>query len=364
MEITGRQDRLEEGWNCGVCHGIGTICEVKGRRWCRNCQGREKLPNHRGTGERRENGGAINEAPEWEPHDHLMGPALQATVQKDNLGHGGGEKRERQRQAEAAERAPKQVSINPQPIIMAGIERGTMQQSTDVRETGELGTGGLGMAEPRGDTGTVVKAGIAAGGTDHSGTGIHLEVTPQSTSGQGNSTPIRAFSQLGMGTPNRNSSVETECSHGTGTWMGEQRIWAANRQMALAAIKGNAGIPFRGKSREEYQNWKAGMEMDLAGLEPTAADWLCLLTIRTTGEARRAVDRAKQVGYTDPRETVQCIWDEFEEDFGLQPSAASSVLKQLQEYEEVSEKNREGLREFKAICRQAVRLASTEEGRR
>ena len=127
-------------------------------------------------------------------------------------------------------------------------------------------------------------------------------------------------------------------------------------------INGSPGTTFNGENKGEYHSWRASLEAELTGLEPMGADWLHLLSIRTTGAAKKLVKKALELGLGEPEETVEFIWYEFDEKFEVHPSAASVLLVRLQEFGEVSEKNRERLEEFKTICKQAVFLASKTGG--
>ena len=73
---------------------------------------------------------------------------------------------------------------------------------------------------------------------------------------------------------------------GTGEPQGDRGPWAANRQLALTGIKGNRlGVKFDGKDAAPYHSWKAALELEVTGLDLTSAEWLELVTLRTTGDA-------------------------------------------------------------------------------
>ena len=59
------------------------------------------------------------------------------------------------------------------------------------------------------------------------------------------------------------------------TLFGEQRIWAANRQLALAGIKGNfKALRFDGKEASSYLGWKNALKLEVTGLDITPGEWL------------------------------------------------------------------------------------------
>ena len=76
----------------------------------------------------------------------------------------------------------------------------------------------------------------------------------RSDSGKAVEDLVTGYKQVGLGTPTRHPSAGTECSHGMGTWMGEQRMWAANRQLALVGIKGSVRTMFSGENKGEYHS--------------------------------------------------------------------------------------------------------------
>ena len=79
-------------------------------------------------------------------------------------------------------------------------------------------------------------------------------------------------------------------------------MWAVNRQLALAGIKGNArAIKFKGKDASNFYGWKNALVTEVSGLGLTVEEWLELLCIRTSGTALRLFRRAMEMGIENPR---------------------------------------------------------------
>ena len=72
--------------------------------------------------------------------------------------------------------------------------------------------------------------------------------------------------------------------------------------------------------------------MEVMGLGLTAAEWLSLLSLRTTDIALEIVTRAKEMGVTDPDSGLEFIWEQFEERFGQHSSEAEKILRELRNF--------------------------------
>ena len=64
------------------------------------------------------------------------------------------------------------------------------------------------------------------------------------------------------------------------------------------------------------------------------------------------------MGITDPQAGVEFIWEQFEN----RTSEAQKVLKELQNFPEVTSEDPDNLWKFSIVCMQARKLASTEQG--
>ena len=76
--------------------------------------------------------------------------------------------------------------------------------------------------------------------------------------------------------------------------------------------------------------------MEVTGLHLTAAEWLSLLSLRTSGAALDIVKRAQNMGITDPQAGVEFIWEQFQRKFENRTAEAQKVLKELQNFPEVT----------------------------
>ena len=132
---------------------------------------------------------------------------------------------------------------------------------------------------------------------------------------------------------------------------GEERIWAANRQLALSGIKGNVrALKFDGKDATIYHGWKNALSMEVAGLDVTAGEWLEILSIRTSHVALDVVKCAMKMGFKDPKTALAFVWSEYGEKFKRHPSAAKDVLFELQNFRRVRESDYIVFQEFALIC--------------
>ena len=90
---------------------------------------------------------------------------------------------------------------------------------------------------------------------------------------------------------------------------GENRIWSTNRQLALAGIKGNVRAhKFDGKDATSYHGWKNAIQLEVAGLEITAGEWLELLSLRTIKTIQSETIKTGSAQYVVPLVTIQMIF--------------------------------------------------------
>ena len=68
------------------------------------------------------------------------------------------------------------------------------------------------------------------------------------------------------------------------------------------------------------------------------------------------------MGLVDPQGAVDYIWEEFDEQYKLYPSAANDLVRELQGFKVVSQSTPEKLWKFASTCRQARLMANTPQG--
>ena len=209
----------------------------------------------------------------------------------------------------------------------------------------------LGQSNPTSDTGTPDPF---LGSREHSGTPLG----DQSQQHPGTSIVASATSQL-AGTIVTHDRGRSES---VGTLQGEYHMWAANRQLALAGIKGNfKALKFDGKVATSYLRWKNALKLEVAGLDLSPREWLEMLALRTSHTALDIVTRANEMGIADPGIALEFIWEEFEGRYKGQPLTANKVLLELQNFRQIKRKDTKALFEFALVCRQATKLATTKE---
>ena len=90
--------------------------------------------------------------------------------------------------------------------------------------------------------------------------------------------------------------------------------------------------------------------MEVTGPCLTSAEWMELLSLRTSDIALDIVRRAKRMGVTDPQTGLNFIWKQLDGRFKKKSSGAKDVLKELQNFQEVRLKDSKTLWKFSIVC--------------
>lgn len=114
---------------------------------------------------------------------------------------------------------------------------------------------------------------------------------------------------------------------------------AANRQLALAQIKADTRAErFDGKDAAFFRSWRKALEAEVRELNPTPENWLQMIDLRTTGEAKEMVRSVKEMAIENSQEALDLIWKFFESRYKSNPQAARKLLSKLQKISDISTK--------------------------
>ena len=97
-------------------------------------------------------------------------------------------------------------------------------------------------------------------------------------------------------------------------------------------------------------------------LNPAPENWLQMIDLRTSGEAKEIVRSVKEMAIENPQEALDLIWEIFEGRYKSNPQAARKLLAKLRGFSEVSTKKIDELWTFALACKQASTLMSTPQG--
>ena len=85
---------------------------------------------------------------------------------------------------------------------------------------------------------------------------------------------------------------------------------ALSRQNKMfKSIMSTPGKVFSGTDPQEYKPWKEALQRELAGLAISPAQWMDLLLVRTSQEARTVVQHTRVLYLeTGPEVALECVW--------------------------------------------------------
>mgnify|MGYP007092501860 CR=1 FL=1 len=93
---------------------------------------------------------------------------------------------------------------------------------------------------------------------------------------------------------NRNSSPQSDNSYSSHRGTPQSDVTRASRQTTITSIfDKQRAIKFDGTQAIAFMRWKQAIQREVQGLNLLPGEWLELLSIRTTGKAKKVVQQAR-----------------------------------------------------------------------